>query len=176
VLGSHFICSTGCHEKHSTPAPFPAHFPFPTFSCRKSKISCPKAESTDALPHIFFSSVLDHIRELKLPLAPLRRVTLVTHQRSPLQSHHREASRSPTPNSQTTARPRPSSPYRNKRFAESDGSSRTTHAGVTPTQREQPRTDTGERSCNSCAYFLLTNPDIVFTVATVVPRDGKSIR
>jgi hypothetical protein len=34
------------------------------------RVSCSKGESTDALPDILFSPVLDHIRELKHPLAP----------------------------------------------------------------------------------------------------------
>ena len=46
-----------------------------------------------------------------------------------------------------------------------------TFAGVARTQQEQPWTDTGERPRNSYTYFLLTNLDMVFTVATVGPHD-----
>jgi len=43
----------------------------PTNADALTRISCSKAESTDAPPDIFFGPVLDHVRELKHPLAPL---------------------------------------------------------------------------------------------------------
>jgi len=89
-------------------------------------VSCSKGESTDAIPDIFFSPALDHIPHVQITPDPI--------------------SRPPTPGSETTARPRPfrdnPGPYRNKRFSESSGSSRTMLAGVAPAQREQPRSDT----------------------------------
>ena len=78
-------------------------------------------------------------------------------------------SRSSTPGSEGTVRPRPilnnSSPYRNKGFAESSGSSQTLAAP----QREQPRSDTGEQLSSLCVYPSFTYPGT--TVPTVAPND-----
>jgi len=43
----------------------------PTNADALTRINCSKAESTDPLPDIFFGPVLDHVRELENPLAPL---------------------------------------------------------------------------------------------------------
>jgi hypothetical protein len=86
-------------------------------------------------------------------------------------------SRSSTPGSDATVRQPPTrnnpGPYRNNRFAESSGSSRTLLSGVAPPQREQPRSDAGEWSPSSCIYLLLTNLDATSTVSTVVSHNRE---
>ncbi|KAF9648265.1 kinase-like protein [Thelephora ganbajun] len=92
-----------------------------------------KGGSSDDLPAPFFSPASDHVAHFQLTPDPV--------------------SRSSTPGSEPTVRPRPlrdnSGPYRNKRFAESGGSSRTLLPDVMAPQQEQPRPDTDSISINS---------------------------
>jgi len=79
---------------------------------------------------------------------------------------------SSTSGSEATFRPRlnrgNSSPYRVKGFAESNGSNHT----LAPTQREQPRSDTGEWSSSLSIYLPLINPGT--TTPTAVPHDKEA--
>ena len=85
-------------------------------------------------------------------------------------------SRFSTPGSEATVRPRPirnnSSPYRNKGFAESTGSSQT----LALPQREQPWPETGERLPGLCIYPPLTNPGTTpsTTISTVIPNNREA--
>ena len=86
-------------------------------------------------------------------------------------------SRSSTPGSEVTVRPRlirdNSSPYRNKGSAGSNASSQTLLPGVAPPQRDHPRSDTGKLSSSLYVYLLLTNPDTGSTISTVVSHDRE---
>jgi serine/threonine protein kinase len=98
-----------------------------------------KGESTEDLPAFLFSPVLDHASHPQAPVDP--------------------TSRPSTPGSETPVRPRlfrgNSGPYR---FAESNGSSRTLLEGVSPRQRDQPRSDTDVASMIPAAVLLDREP------------------
>lgn len=114
-----------------------------------------KGEGTEDPPASLFNSVSDYAPHPRIPIDPI--------------------SQPSTPGSETPVRPRlyrgNSGPYG---FAESNRSSRTLLEGVASRQRDQPRSDTGERSPRPRVEPPLTDLDVASMIPAAVLRDRET--
>ena len=89
----------------------------------------------------------------------------------------REFSQSSVPGPETTVLPWPihhdSSTHRVSNFAEPTGNGQTMIVDGVPSQREQPQSETGERSSGFCACLPLANADVIPTTFAVISHSKE---